>query len=94
MVIAQEEALIADSEQATDKCWKLIADPERRARRIAARYADLYFRSAEKSRGRLQLYWVALAAFVVKDLVEAFRYFRDQVSTVDGGPGREPPWCR
>lgn len=76
---AQEEALIALSEQGSDKCWRLIADPERRAKRIAARYADLYFRSAEKSKGQLQLYWPALAAFVVKDIVEAFRYTRAQV---------------
>ena len=76
---AQEEALIAVSEQGPDKCWRLIADPERRAKRIAARYADLYFRSAEKSQGQLQLYWPALAGFVVKDIVEAFRYTRANV---------------
>jgi hypothetical protein len=78
---AQEEALVAVSEQGTDKCWRLITDPERRAKRIAARYADLYFRSAEKSKGQLQLYWPALAAFVVKDIVEAFRYTRTNVLT-------------
>lgn len=76
---AQEEALVALSEQGADKRWRLITDPERRARRIAARYADLYFKSAEKSRGKLQLYWPALAAFVVKDIVEAYRYSREQV---------------
>jgi hypothetical protein len=76
---AQEEALVAVSEQGADKCWRLIADPERRAKRIAARYADLYFASAEKSRGKLQLYWPGLAAFVVKDIVEAYRYSRDEV---------------
>lgn len=54
---AQEEALIAVSEQGPDKCWRLITDPERRAKRIAARYADLYFRSVEKSKGQMQLYW-------------------------------------
>ena len=56
---AQEEALVAVSEMGKDKCWHLIDDPERRAKRIAARYADLYFKSAEKSRGKLQLYWPA-----------------------------------
>ena len=76
---AQEEALLALSEQGPDKCWRLITDPERRAKRIAARYADLYFRSEEKSRGKLQLYWPALAGFVVKDIVEAYRYTRDSV---------------
>ena len=76
---AQEEALIALSEQGPDKCWRLISDPERRAKRIAARYADLYFKSSEKSSGRVQLYWVALAAFVVKDIVHAYRYSRDKV---------------
>ena len=80
---AQEEALVALSEQGADKRWRLITDPERRARRIAARYADLYFKSGEKSRGKLQLYWPALAAFVVKDIVEAFRYAREQV--LEGG---------
>ena len=76
---AQEEALMALSEQGADKCWRLIKDPERRARRIAARYADLYFKTADKSKGELQLYWPALAAFVVKDIVEAFRYAREEV---------------
>ncbi|UZG44885.1 DUF2515 family protein [Caldimonas thermodepolymerans] len=76
---AQEEALIAVSEPAPDRCWRLITDPERRARRIAARYADLYFRSAEKSRGTMHFYWVALAAFVVKDIVGAFQYAREKV---------------
>lgn len=76
---AQEEALVAMSEQGGDGCWRLIADPERRARRIAARYADLYFQSAEKSQGQVQFYWPALAAFVVKDIVEAYRYSREQV---------------
>jgi hypothetical protein len=76
---AQEEALVALSEQSGDKCWRLISDPERRAKRIAARYADLYFKSSEKSQGKLQLYWPALAAFVVKDIVEAYRYSREAV---------------
>lgn len=80
---AQEEALVAMSEQGPDKCWRLITDPERRARRIAARYADLYFKSAEKSQGKIQLYWPALAAFVVKDIVEAFHYSR--ASVLNGG---------
>ena len=80
---AQEEALVALSEQGADKCWRLITDPERRARRIAARYADLYFKSAEKSQGQLQMYWPALAAFVVKDIVEAYRYAREDV--LNGG---------
>lgn len=76
---AQEEALVAVSEQGPDKVWRLITDPERRAKRIAARYADLYFKSADKSAGKLQLYWVALAAFVVKDIVAAFEYSRENV---------------
>jgi hypothetical protein len=59
--------------------YHVIDDPERRAKRIAAHYADLYFKSAEKSRGKLQLYWPGLAAFVVKDIVEAYRYSRDEV---------------
>lgn len=80
---AQEEALVAVSEQGNGKCWHLITDPERRAKRIAARYADLYFASGEKSQGKLQLYWPALAAFVVKDIVEAYRYSRDEV--LNGG---------
>ena len=82
---AQEEALTALSEQGPDKCWRLITDPERRAKRIAARYADLYFKSAEKSQGQLQMYWPALAAFVVKDIVEAYRYARENV--LNGGLG-------
>jgi hypothetical protein len=76
---AQEEALLALSDRAADGTYRLITDPERRAKRIAARYADLYFKSAEKSRGKLQLYWPGLAAFVVKDIVEAYRYSRDEV---------------
>jgi hypothetical protein len=76
---AQEEALTAVAEKAADGSHRLITDPERRAKRIAARYADLYFQSAEKSKGELQLYWVGLAAFVVKDIVEAFRYAREGV---------------
>lgn len=76
---AQEEALVALSEQAPDKSWRLVTDPERRARRIAGRYADLYFKSADKTRGKVQMYWVALAAFVVKDIVEAYRYSREEV---------------
>jgi hypothetical protein len=76
---AQEEALLALSDRAADGTHRLITDPERRAKRIAARYADLYFRSAEKSQGQVQLYWVGLAAFVVKDIVEAFRYAREGV---------------
>lgn len=82
---AQEEALVAMSEQGGDKCWRLITDPERRAKRIAARYADLYFASGDKSKGKLQFYWPALAAFVVKDIVEAYRYARDDV--LSGGWG-------
>ena len=80
---AQEEALVAVSEKGGDGCYRLITDPERRAKRIAARYADLYFKSAEKTRGELQLHWPGLAAFVVKDIVEAYRYSREQV--LNGG---------
>ncbi len=76
---AQEEALIAMSEKRGGGCHSLITDPERRAKRIAARYADLYFKSAAKSKGKVQFYWVALAAFVVKDIVEAFRFAREEV---------------
>ena len=78
---AQEEALVAVSEKGGDGCDRLITDPERRAKRIAARYADLYFKSAEKTQGELQFHWPALAAFVVKDIVDAFRYSREQVLT-------------
>jgi len=77
---AQEAALIAVSEKsASDGCYRLVADPERRAKRIAAHYADLYFLSAEKSDKQVQFYWMALAAFVVKDIVEAFRFAREEV---------------
>lgn len=78
---AQEEALVAVSEKGGDGCYRLITDPERRAKRIAARYADLYFKSAEKTQGEMQFHWPALAAFVVKDIVDAFRYSREQVLT-------------
>ncbi|MGZ8289574.1 MAG: DUF2515 family protein [Telluria sp.] len=44
----------------------MIADPERRAKRIAGHYAALYFDSAKKSNKKVQFYWPALAAFVVK----------------------------
>lgn len=74
---AQQAALIAVSEKSDkDGCYRLIQDPERRAKRIAAHYAELYFKSADKSRGKLRFYWVALAAFVVKDIVEAYRFAR------------------
>lgn len=77
---AQQAALIAVSEKSTtDSCYHLITDPERRAKRIAANYADLYFKSGKKSKGKLQFYWPALAAFVVKDIVEAFRFSREDV---------------
>ncbi len=77
---AQQAALIAVSEKSDkDGCYHLIEDPERRAMRIAAHYADLYFKSASKSQGELQFYWVALAAFVVKDIVEAYRFARTGV---------------
>jgi hypothetical protein len=76
---AQQAALIAVSEKKADQCYHLITDPERRARRIAAHYADLYFKSFEKSQKKVQFYWPALAAFVVKDIVEAFRFAREDV---------------
>jgi hypothetical protein len=77
---AQQAALIAVSDKSlSDGCYRLIQDPERRAKRIAANYADLYFKSAEKSKGQLQFYWPALAAFVVKDIVEAYRFSREEV---------------
>lgn len=75
---AQEEALIAVSEL-HNGCYRLIADPERRARRIAGRYADLYFRSIDKTAGAMRFHWAALAAFVVKDIVEAYRFARDEL---------------
>jgi len=43
---AQQAALIALSERdPRDQRYQLIKDPERRAKRIAASYADLYFES-------------------------------------------------
>jgi len=81
---AQEEALVSVSYQHDhDKCYRLLPDAEDRARRIAARYAGLYFDSAAKSNGKVQFYWPALAAFVVKDIVEAYRFDREQV--LEGG---------
>ncbi|MFC4274050.1 DUF2515 family protein [Achromobacter aloeverae] len=81
---AQEEALIGVSEQhAQDQCYRLLPDAEDRARRIAARYAGLYFKSARKSLGKVQFYWPALAAFVVKDIAEAYRFDREGV--LEGG---------
>ncbi|WP_454688738.1 DUF2515 family protein [Achromobacter aloeverae] len=81
---AQEEALVGVSAQhAGDKCYRLLPDAEDRARRIAARYAGLYFKSAKKSAGKVQFYWPALAAFVVKDIVEAYRFDREDV--LEGG---------
>ena len=77
---AQQAALIAVSDKnAKTGCYELITDPERRAKRIAAHYADLYFKSGEKSKGAVKIYWPALAAFVVKDIVEGFRYSREDV---------------
>lgn len=77
---AQQAALIAVSDKNPNTgCYELVKDPERRAKRIAAHYADLYFKSAEKSRQKVQFYWVALAAFVVKDIVEAYRFSREEV---------------
>jgi len=77
---AQQAALIAVSDNNTqDGCYHLITDPERRAKRIAAHYAFLYFESARKSKGKVQFYWPALAAFVVKDIVEAYRFTREEV---------------
>jgi hypothetical protein len=77
---AQQAALIAVSDMNTrDGCYRLICDPERRAKRIAGHYAQLYFNSAKKSDGRIQFRWPALAAFVVKDIVEAYRFAREDV---------------
>jgi hypothetical protein len=77
---AQQAALIAVSDlNKQDGSYRLITDPERRARRIAGHYAELYFRSAAKSNGKVQFRWPALAAFVVKDIVEAFRFAREEV---------------
>ena len=77
---AQQAALIAVSEKSDqDSCYHLITDPERRAKRIAGHYAYLYFESAKKSNSNVQFYWPALAAFVVKDIVEAYRFTREDV---------------
>lgn len=77
---AQQAALIAVSEKnSQDGSYRLIADPERRAKRIAGHYAALYFKSAEKSHNKVQFRWPALAAFVVKDIVEAYRFAREDV---------------
>lgn len=77
---AQQAALIAVSDKNNiDGCYHLITDPERRAKRIAAHYAMLYFDSAKKSNNKVQFYWPALAAFVVKDIVEAYRFTREDV---------------
>ena len=77
---AQQAALIAVSEKnSMDGSYRLIADPERRAKRIAGHYAALYFKSAEKSNNKIQFRWPALAAFVVKDIVEAYRFAREDV---------------
>ncbi|MFZ6751593.1 DUF2515 family protein [Undibacterium sp. Ren11W] len=77
---AQQAALIAVSDKDPKTyLYDLIDDPERRAKRIAANYADLYFKSATKTHGKVQFHWVALAAFVVKDIVEAFRFAREDV---------------
>lgn len=77
---AQQAALIAVSEKNNqDGCYRVIADPERRARRIAGHYAELYFKSAAKSNNKIQFRWPALAAFVVKDIVEAYRFAREDV---------------
>lgn len=77
---AQQAALIAVSDKNNqDGCYHLITDPERRAKRIAAHYAFLYFESAKKSDNKVQFYWPALAAFVVKDIVEAYRFAREDV---------------
>lgn len=77
---AQQAALIAVSDKSNqDGCYHLIVDPERRAKRIAAHYANLYFESTKKSDAKIQFYWPALAAFVVKDIVEAYRFAREDV---------------
>ncbi|MGJ9419482.1 DUF2515 family protein [Massilia sp. CMS3.1] len=77
---AQQAALIAVSDKnSQDGSYHLISDPERRAKRIAAHYAHLYFESAKKSDTKIQFYWPALAAFVVKDIVEAYRFAREDV---------------
>lgn len=77
---AQQAALIAVSDKnPADGCYHLITDPERRAKRIAGHYAYLYFESAKKSRKKIHFYWPALAAFVVKDIVEAYRFAREDV---------------
>lgn len=54
---AQQAALIAVSEKnSQDGFYHLIADSERRAKRIAAHYAYLYFESAKKTNAKLQFY--------------------------------------
>ena len=76
---AQEAALMVISEQGPDRIWRLIHDPIRRAKRIAAHYAKLYFDSAEKSDQKIQFYWPALAAFVVKDIVGGFLFSHERI---------------
>lgn len=77
--LAQQEALRRVSTKNADGIYVLHRDPEMRAKRIAGAYADLYIRSKDASKGKLQMYWVGLAAFVVKDIYYAFKYTRDEL---------------
>lgn len=77
--LSQQEALRVLSNKDAKGVYKLDPDPEVRAQRIAGAYADLYFKSKHASQGKLQFYWAALAAFVVKDIYYAYKYTREEV---------------
>src|SRR5882724_6383941 len=77
--LSQQEALRILSNKNAKGIHKLEPDPEVRAQRIAGAYADLYFKSKQASQGKLQFYWAALAAFVVKDIYYAYKYTREEV---------------
>lgn len=77
--LSQQESLRLVSNKDGKGVYRLDPDPEVRAQRIAGAYADLYFKSKQLSRGKLQFYWAALAAFVVKDIYYAYKYTREEV---------------
>lgn len=77
--LSQQETLRVVSIKDARGVHRLVADPEVRARRIAGAYADMYFKSKQLSQGKLQFYWAALAAFVVKDIHHAYEYAREEV---------------
>lgn len=77
--LSQQESLRVVSNKDGKGIYRLDPDPEVRAQRIAGAYADLYFKSKQLSQGKLQFYWAALAAFVVKDIYYAYKYTREEV---------------